>query len=163
MPHTASHSPQTTSQPSGRKDRLSADPEALFVYGSLQFPEVLQALLGRVPDRTPATAKGWRVAALPDRVYPGLVRGEGIANGLLITGLTRDEWRIIDAFEDEVYELRRLDLTDDQHGWTYVCDDETAATPEDWSAEHFTTRHLATYIERCATWRQRYCAGLRSR
>lgn len=40
----------------GLKDRLSGDLAALFIYGSLLFPEVLRALLGRVPARVPATA-----------------------------------------------------------------------------------------------------------
>jgi hypothetical protein len=92
------------------------------------------------------------VAALPGRVYPGLIPGEGTAKGLLITGLTRDEWIIIDAFEDEAYELRRPDLTDGGHGWTYVCGDDMEAAPEGWNAEQFAVRHLATYMERFATW-----------
>jgi hypothetical protein len=132
------------------------DPEALFVYGSLLFPEVLQALLGRVPDRTAAAAAGWRVAALAGRRYPGLILGDRQASGILITGLTSEEWRILHAFEDDVYELRRLALTDDRHGWAYVCPDDRETLTDDWDAERFAAEHLASYIETCAVWRRRY-------
>src|SRR5260370_11157820 len=100
MPHTGPRSPHPTSNNSGRRDGLSVDPDALFVYGSLQFPDVLFTLIDRVPDHSPAAAYGWRVAALPERVYPGLVPGQGTAHGYLITGLTAAEWRVPAPLED---------------------------------------------------------------
>jgi gamma-glutamylcyclotransferase (GGCT)/AIG2-like uncharacterized protein YtfP len=156
MLHTATHSPQPTSRPSGPMDRLSADPEALFAYGSLLFPEVLRALLGRVPERTPAVAAGWRVAALTGRRYPGLVPGDAHAAGMLITGLRPGEWRVVDAFEDDMYELRKLPLSKDRHGWAYVCRDGRRVLPHDWDLGRFVTDHLASYVEACAAWRRRY-------
>jgi len=147
---------------SGRQDHPSEVPdpaleaEALFVYGSLLFPEVLRILIGRVPDRTPATALGWRVAALPDRAYPVLVPGEDTVAGQLITGLSADEWRILDAFEDPVYELHRLTLADGRQGLAYVSSDADGTLPEDWSTESFAAHGLAAYLESCAAWRRRY-------
>ncbi|WP_285494346.1 gamma-glutamylcyclotransferase family protein [Actinomadura sp. NBRC 104425] len=132
------------------------DPEALFVYGSLQFPEVLFALIDRVPDHNPAAAAGWRVATLPGEVYPGLVPGESIARGYLLTGLTADEWQLLDAFENPLYDLKRLDLVDGRHGWAYVCNPTAEVGDDDWSAERFQAQHLPAYIERCAAWRRRY-------
>jgi len=145
-----------TSPPSGQPGRLSAGPEALFVYGSLLFPEVMRVLLGRVPASVPASVAGWRVAALPGRVYPALVAGEAIAKGQLITDLTLSEWRLLDAFEDDIYELRRLTLTDGRHGWTYICADHTHAAPHDWDLDTFERNHLTDYLKRCAAWRHRY-------
>ncbi|GLY74399.1 gamma-glutamylcyclotransferase family protein [Actinoallomurus iriomotensis] len=156
MPRTGNHSPQPTSPNSGQRDRLSVAPEALFVYGSLQFPDVLFALIDRVPDHEPAAAKGWRVATLPERVYPGLVSGEATARGFLLTGLAPEEWRVLDAFEDPVYELTRIDLIDGRHGWAYACNPDAEVGADDWSAEEFETRHLPAYVERCAAWRRRY-------
>jgi hypothetical protein len=75
---------------------------------------------------------------------------------MLITGLTSEEWRILDAFEDDVYELRRLALTDDRHGWAYVCQDDRETLADDWDAKRFAAEHLASYIEACAAWRRRY-------
>ncbi|WP_433476772.1 gamma-glutamylcyclotransferase family protein [Spirillospora sp. CA-142024] len=156
MPHIEPRSPQPTSSPSGERERLSAGPEALFVYGSLRFPEVLFALIDRVPDREPAAAEGWRVATLPERVYPGLVPGSTTARGFLLTGLTLQEWRVLDAFEDSEYQLLPIDLADGRHGWTYVCDQGVEVGPDDWSAEDFEAHHLPAFVVRCEAWRRRY-------
>jgi gamma-glutamylcyclotransferase (GGCT)/AIG2-like uncharacterized protein YtfP len=132
------------------------DPETLFVYGSLLFPEVLRALLDRVPNRVPASASGWCVAALPGRVYPGLVRDHGEAAGLLMTDLTSHEWRTLDAFEDELYQLQRLALSDGRAGWAYVCSDVIQTPPDDWDPQLFAVRDLPAYVRGCIAWRQRY-------
>jgi gamma-glutamylcyclotransferase (GGCT)/AIG2-like uncharacterized protein YtfP len=131
------------------RDRLATAPDHLFAYGTLQFPEVLEALLGRIPVSTPASVPGWRAAALERRVYPGLVPANGTATGLLLTGLTRKEWRTLDDFEDDHYDLRRLRLADGQHGWAYVWP-VAEVLAENWSAADFAARHLAVYTARCA-------------
>src|SRR6266498_2413442 len=152
MPYPETGAPRTS--PSGRIDPVPVDTAALFVYGSFRFPEVVRALLGRVPPTAPAAVGGWRVAALPGQVYPGLVPGEGSAAGLLMTGLTAAEWRILDDFEGEAYELRCLTLTDGRRGWAYVWLDGSAA-PGGWDAELFAARHLAAFVEGCIAWRGR--------
>jgi hypothetical protein len=89
MPPTANPSPPPNLPRSGRLAQLSGEDDRLFAYGSLMFDEVLTALIGRLPNRTPAVAPGWRVIALPERVYPGLVQdAEAQAPGILIDGLT---------------------------------------------------------------------------
>jgi gamma-glutamylcyclotransferase (GGCT)/AIG2-like uncharacterized protein YtfP len=131
-------------------------PADLFAYGTLRFPDVLRALFGRVPGHTPAIAPGWRVAALDGRVYPVLVPGPGAAGGVLISGLTAGEWRVIDAYEDEFYALERLTLVDGRHAWAYLTRDGTAALPADWSPADFTTRHLDAFAGACLEWRRAY-------
>ncbi len=124
----------------------------LFAYGTLLFPEVLRALLGRVPPLAPATASGWRVAALPGRVYPGLVADQhATANGLVISGLDRAECRLLDAYEDIDYRLMAITLTDGRSCPTYVWRGEVLAG--DWDPHGFAADHLARYAERCARWR----------
>ncbi len=49
---------------SGRAAALIAQRGDLFVYGTLQFPDVLRVLLGRTPDNCSAALAGWRAAAL---------------------------------------------------------------------------------------------------
>jgi gamma-glutamylcyclotransferase (GGCT)/AIG2-like uncharacterized protein YtfP len=131
-------------------------PADLFAYGTLRFSEVLEALLGRVPEHSPAIAPGWRVAALDGRVYPVLVPGEGGAGGILISGLTAEEWRIIDAYEDDFYALERLTLVDGRPAWAYLTRDATAALPADWSAGDFTAWHLGAFADECRAWRRAY-------
>jgi gamma-glutamylcyclotransferase (GGCT)/AIG2-like uncharacterized protein YtfP len=138
-------------------------PAPLFVYGSLCFPDVLRALIDRVPPSEPATARGWRAAALRDRVYPALVPAEDkSADGLLLAELTRDEWRLLDAFEDDVYDLALLQLNDDRAGWAYVATaDEDPALPHEWDPTTFEQTALPGYLERCRQWRGRYDASAR--
>jgi gamma-glutamylcyclotransferase (GGCT)/AIG2-like uncharacterized protein YtfP len=128
-------------------------PAALFAYGTLRFPDVLLALLGRVPEHTPAIAEGWRVAALDGRIYPVLVPGEGAAAGVLISGLTAGEWGVIDAWEDGFYALERLRLVDGRSGLAYLTRDRTLALPTDWSPGDFTTLHLPAFAGECRAWR----------
>lgn len=138
--------PVTTS----RRDRLSSDATALFVYGTLQFDAVLEALLGRIPKRATASAPGWRAAALEGRVYPGLVASPGYAApGLRLTDLSRREWGILDAFEDDRYDLREVDLTSGGRGLAYVWPDGDVRG-ENWDAEQFKALHLQEYAARCA-------------
>jgi len=125
----------------------------LFVYGSLLFPEVLQVLLGRVPHSIDASAPGWRVAALHDRVYPALVPGPGSARGLLLIDLSQAEWQVLDDFEAKMYDLRLIALSDGRQGLAYVCDDAAEACSHDWDRNRFASDHLPAYVERCAVWR----------
>lgn len=131
-------------------NRLVDSPTALFVYGTLQFEAVLAGLIGRVPEYQPATAPGWRAAALAGRVYPGLVSAPGAeAPGLLLTGMSEREWRVLDTFEDDRYEFRRLDLICGSDAWAYVWPDKEVQA-EDWDTKEFEDRHLQAYAARCA-------------
>ncbi|OXR41001.1 hypothetical protein B7C42_06967 [Nocardia cerradoensis] len=126
----------------------------LFAYGTLQFGPVLEVLLGRTPDMDVAVARGWRVAALPQRLYPGLVAEPGrMAGGLVLRGLTAADWRIIEAFEDPEYDLRPIELIGcDEPVRTFVW--SSAVTGNDWLPEVFVSHHLERYVERAAQWRQ---------
>ena len=117
---------------------------------------MLRILLDRVPSNSPAAVHGWRVAALHQRVYPALVPAESTANGLLLTGLSRAEWQTLDAFEDDLYDLRPLALNNGRHAWAYVTDHDPAVLPDNWDPDVFTRDALIAYLERCQNWRQRY-------
>lgn len=148
----------------------------LFVYGTLQFPEVLQAVLLRVPRLDPAQAPGHRVVRLDGRIYPGLVKAAGSARGFLIGDLTAAEWRILDEFEGDEYDVLpvgvvhrdgapagaggsrpagRPQVRQGARGaLTYACRASAGPMDADWSAEHFARTHLPAYAEECAAWRR---------
>ena len=48
-----------------------------FVYGTLMFPEVLKALINRVPRMEPAAIHGYRRHRIRGQVFPGVVRAPG--------------------------------------------------------------------------------------
>ena len=138
-----------------RLARLAPGADVLFVYGTLRFPRILSALLGRVPTGTPAAVSGWRTAALKDRPYPGLVEAPGSrADGLLLSGLSVREWRVLDDFEDDEYDLRTLPLDGPLHdgtpgtGWAYTWERPDQVRPEDWDAEAFAAGRLDAYAAR---------------
>jgi gamma-glutamylcyclotransferase (GGCT)/AIG2-like uncharacterized protein YtfP len=141
-----------SSAPTSRLDRfLSLESMSLFTYGTLLFPEVLHALIGRVPQSQISSVGGWRVAALKNRTYPGLVATpKAIAHGRLLTGLSGDEWRLLDNFEDRRYELQQMTLLDGQGGLAYVWVDDSEACANTWDFQNFALTHLPAYVERCA-------------
>ncbi|MFD8263620.1 gamma-glutamylcyclotransferase family protein [Streptomyces griseoluteus] len=132
----------------------------LFCYGTLRFDAVLRALLGRAPQQSLTSAPGYRAAALEGRVYPGLVAepSGGNASGLVLTDLSNQEWRILDAFEDARYELRELPLSNGQSGWAYTWPGGDVRA-DDWDAAQFEAQHLAAYAARCARLAPRLRAG----
>ncbi len=134
----------------GPQRRLPQEAAALFAYGTLRFDAVLEALIDRIPQGETTSAPGWRAASLEGRVYPGLVASpDAAAPGLLLTDLSEREWAILDAFEDDRYDLREVRLTSGGRGLAYVWPDGEVRS-EDWDAEQFKARHLQDYAARCA-------------
>ncbi|MEC3954011.1 gamma-glutamylcyclotransferase family protein [Nocardia sp. CDC153] len=137
-----------------RKLPFASDP--LFVYGTLRFGEVLAELIGRVPEMESARVPGRRAAALPGRAYPGLIAaGGGVTEGFLLTGLTADDWRVLDAFEDDEYDLVPVSVTVGErvgYAWTYLWTVEVEE--RDWSASTFAVEQLPSYVGKCAAWRR---------
>lgn len=125
----------------------------LFAYGTLQFPEVLDALLDRVPEIRPAALVGWRAARLHGLSYPGLTPGGGPAPGVLLTGLSQAEWRILDAYEDEEYDLVAVQLADTAPALAYRYRRTDLLLEQDWSAAEFAGRDLPDFAESCRQWR----------
>ncbi|MEV6427176.1 gamma-glutamylcyclotransferase family protein [Nocardia sp. NPDC051463] len=126
--------------------------KALFAYGTLQFPAVLIELLGRCPSSELVEVSGWRVAALPGRMYPGLVaRPASVARGVLLTGLTAAVWKVFDAFEDAEYELSPLVIPGHARVLTYVWTAEVASG--DWDPDRFALDHLVEFTAGCGRWR----------
>lgn len=156
MTYTAQNAPTPRA---GISDRLDARPQlpgALFTYGSLMFPEVLRALLGRVPASVAATAEGWRAVAIPDATYPALVAGPGNASGRLLLDLRAEEWQIIDAYENAIYELCPISVAPAaaQDAVAYVCRTGENLTDIDWDRDRFAEEDLAQYVLHCASWRE---------
>ncbi|MGW4244866.1 gamma-glutamylcyclotransferase family protein [Nocardia sp. NPDC004722] len=137
-----------------RKRPFASDP--LFVYGTLRFAAVLTELLGRVPEMEAARLPGRRAAALPGRSYPGLVTAPGgVTDGFLLTGLTPGEWLVLDAFEDDEYDLVPVTVTAGErvgYAWTYTW--TAQAEEQDWSAAAFEAELLPRYAAKCAAWRR---------
>ncbi|PXX54572.1 gamma-glutamyl AIG2-like cyclotransferase [Nocardia tenerifensis] len=136
-----------------RWNEVAGQGHSLFAYGTLQFPEVLEVLIDRVPSLTPTAAPGWRVAALTDRLYPGLVAApSSVAHGVVLDDLTASEWAILDTFEDDEYDLRTISVLDPPRtALTYVWTDVVGQAL--WHPEVFIENHLPAFLARTRTWR----------
>jgi gamma-glutamylcyclotransferase (GGCT)/AIG2-like uncharacterized protein YtfP len=138
--------------PADQRDGL-----ALFAYGTLTFGPVVEALLGRRPPTSPAVAPGWRAARLPGRPYPGLVpAADRQAAGVLLIGLTPAEWALLDAWEGDPYQVRRVrtaaaepgGATPEAFALTYTWRAVDDTEPADWDPAHFAAEWLDRYLAR---------------
>jgi gamma-glutamylcyclotransferase (GGCT)/AIG2-like uncharacterized protein YtfP len=145
-------SEDATPSAGGRVATMIAQRGDLFAYGTLQFPEVLRILLGRIPDSSPMALRGWRAAALARRTYPGLVPADATVPGMLLTGLSAGELEILDEYESGPYDLRKLSLTDGRPAWSYVWTDATCVLTSDWSADEFAAEHLPGFVVQVGAW-----------
>ena len=82
-------------------------PNALFAYGTLALPDVVDALTGRVPEARPARLAGYRCRLLLGEAFPGVERYPGSAtDGVLYSGLSPADLSILDSFLTAAGELQ---------------------------------------------------------
>ena len=153
---------QANSTNSGQRALSSEGTSKLFVYGTLLLNDVVNTLLDRIPHCLDARAPGWRIVRLPHKAYPGLIPGEGEANGRIFTDLTDAEWATLDTFEDPAYTLAvvRVLTPLETDAFTYIWRGEHAG--QSWSTAELGRHELADYLDRCLSWRRRYdqCLGI---
>jgi gamma-glutamylcyclotransferase (GGCT)/AIG2-like uncharacterized protein YtfP len=126
----------------------------LFAYGTLQLPEVLQAVIGQRREGVPALLSGYRRFCVPGKPYPAMVvDGASSVPGLLYDGLSAAELELLDYYEGELYERHEL-LVQVQSAqlpaMSYVLGSAHGAlvTEEPWNLQAFEREHLARYLQR---------------
>jgi gamma-glutamylcyclotransferase (GGCT)/AIG2-like uncharacterized protein YtfP len=131
-------------------------PTALFAYGALALPDVVDALTGRVPQARPARLAGYRCRLLLGETYPGVERYPGSAtDGVLYSGLTPADLSILDTFEDEPYQRRVVTVKpvdgDPIRAWAYVVPAHVGnlLSSEPWEPEHFSKRAHQDTLRTC--------------
>ena len=137
-------------------DKLGRDTH-LLAYGTLFFPEVIEALLGRVPASSPCRAHDCRRYAILDRVYPqlALARGHTLDDHVcLYSTLSAADWRVLDRFEDPRYDLVEV-LTDRGPAMAYASRADRMRRAGPWDPSAFEAEHLADYLTMCRTWRRK--------
>jgi len=140
---------------------------ALFVYGSLQLDEVVEAVIGRRCPARPATLPGYRRRLLRDRSYPGVLPdSQASTEGVLLDGLSAEELAVLDRFEGEPYErrvasLRLAPVAAPQAAFVYVVRDDFAALMTDvpWDLDRFRAESLPGFLEQCRAFRREEVAG----
>ncbi|KAI3698455.1 hypothetical protein L2E82_42011 [Cichorium intybus] len=85
---------------------------SVFVYGSLLADDVVQVLLNRIPQTSPAILNGYYRFSIKGRVYPAIIPVENKkVTGRVLFGLSATELDILDTYEDEEYDKRAVDVS----------------------------------------------------
>ncbi|KAL2651998.1 hypothetical protein R1flu_020126 [Riccia fluitans] len=136
----------------------------VFVYGSLLAPEVMQAVIHRVPPSAPAIVSDFHRYGVRGQLYPAVTPKVGDkVTGRVVFGLTQQELALLDDYEDtdytrEVVQPTLLDKVPDQvdilldvplqaylYVWTRTDDINLYG---DWNYEDWRKNHLAEYLSR---------------
>ncbi|KAL8267045.1 hypothetical protein R6Q59_004389 [Mikania micrantha] len=126
----------------------------VFVYGTLLANDVVQVLLNRIPQTSPAILHGYHRFSIRGRVYPAILPAENKkVTGKVLTGLSAAEIDVLDMYEDEEYDKRvvdvsLLDTSEVLQAYTYVWGNST--DPDlygEWDFEEFKESNLKDYVE----------------
>lgn len=127
----------------------------LFVYGTLLFAAVREAVCGRALGGRAATLAVHARHALRGEVYPAVVPRAGASTaGQVLEGIDDALWRVLDDWESPLYERRTVAvrvaggelLTAQVYLLAPSCRDRLDTAP--WDPETFADRHLAAYLAR---------------
>lgn len=130
----------------------------VFTYGTLEIPEVMEAVTGRSWAFAEAWAKGFAKFFLTGRMYPGMTALQGsTCSGRVYYHIDRQTLEILDAFEDEVYTRERIEVevaegrSLEADAYLILPHDRDCLTSTPWQPNEFKSRHLVRYLEACKT------------
>jgi gamma-glutamylcyclotransferase (GGCT)/AIG2-like uncharacterized protein YtfP len=132
----------------------------LFAYGTLQLPDVLEAVLGLRWQGTPALLLDFARYRVRGKPYPAIVpEPGGNVAGLVYSGVGPAELDQLDRYEGELYERRTLSVR--SGGATLAAVSYVLAEPqrallsnESWELGAFEREHLQDYLLRISLTRR---------
>ncbi|WPT14320.1 AIG2-like protein C [Picochlorum sp. SENEW3] len=133
----------------------------VFVYGTLQYPSILTALINRVPTMHKAVVHGYKRYGLTDYVFPAVVEDASASvDGLLLTGLSEQEMVILDEYEGDEYRKEEVEVNvfrdtggsaeaSLEKALLYVWMDEYKhlLNGKEWNKEAFESKHFDGYYK----------------
>lgn len=128
---------------------------SLFTYGTLLFPEIMEAVVGSSLPSQRATLHGYQRYRVRGCVYPGLTMEQrSLVEGRLYTGLHERLWHRLDAFEGSLYERVEVPVVVDralQAAQVYIVKDrfQHELSPDVWDVAAFNTMHKRSYLAAC--------------
>ena len=129
---------------------------SIFTYGTLEFPDIMEAVTGRSFDSVEATADGYARYLLKGRIYPGMTPVSGHkTSGRVYFEVDERSLVLLDQFEDECY-MRQLILIQTAAGkwvkaYAYIIEskDKDRLTADPWDKDTFAEKHLSAYLAAC--------------
>jgi gamma-glutamylcyclotransferase (GGCT)/AIG2-like uncharacterized protein YtfP len=128
----------------------------VFTYGTLEIPEVIEAVTGRSFAATPARLKHYARFLLADATYPGIVHDSGSeVEGVLYWDIDRDSLVLLDRFEADFYRRETVRVVSNSHAAIAACAYVVPPTQRGllsnrpWDRDHFIEHHLADFLVGC--------------
>jgi gamma-glutamylcyclotransferase (GGCT)/AIG2-like uncharacterized protein YtfP len=129
---------------------------ALFCYGTLEIPEVMQAVTGRSFDASVALLSDHARYLLHGETYPGVLHSyRSEVAGVLYHGVDRDSLTLLDVFEGDFYRRSSVQVTTATRqrmaAQAYVVppNHEPLLSQRPWEREHFVAHHLDDFLAYC--------------
>ena len=84
----------------------------VFTYGTLMFPEVWKAVVGREYASVGGTAKGYAIFRVRDAVFPGIIAASerDAVHGVVYLDVDPESVARLDLFEDDFYQRETLQI-----------------------------------------------------
>ncbi|MEE2808127.1 MAG: gamma-glutamylcyclotransferase family protein [Verrucomicrobiota bacterium] len=128
----------------------------LFAYGTLMFSEVWLYLIGRECPRMEAKLLNHSAFIVNGYTFPGLreTKYNHYVKGILYSGITKKDWDILDAFEDNFYERVPVKVHSEKNithlAYTYIVKPENYGELSDdlWDVDWFKKNMLGQYMDR---------------
>ena len=141
----------------------------LFTYGTLEIPEVMEAVTCKSLASAEAWAKGFTKFLLKGRIYPGMTALPGATcSGRVYYHIDRRTLEILDAFEDEVYIRERIEVEVQEgrslEAYAYLIPPHyrDCLTSIPWQPDEFRSKHLVHYLDACKTFHRQVGDGPRT-
>lgn len=128
----------------------------LFAYGTLTFPAIWRAVVGREAAGEPALARGFAVYRAPGDVYPVMVRSgaSDLARGVVYRNLDDATLQLLDDYEAGIYDRVAIEATLgsgeklDCQCYLLRREYERPANLQAWDAAAFERDELQEYLDR---------------
>ncbi len=132
----------------------------LFTYGTLMFPAVWRAVVGREFPTRPASAAGFCVTRAQGELFPVMYAGHpgDVVRGLLYVDVDDATMAVLDEFESTLYERVALSATLADGGevtcHAYLLPERNRrfASDEAWTREWFERAAMEEYLRRIEAW-----------
>jgi len=125
----------------------------LFVYGTLEIPQVVKKLLGTVPNAESVILRDYARYMLVNRSYPGIIKQQGSeVNGVLYSGISAKYLKILDRYEDKFYQRRIVRVENIQgnakRAWAYIIPHhhKYELSDDPWDRAKFIQQHLKRFL-----------------
>lgn len=124
----------------------------MFAYGTLQFDDVMEVVVGRRFSGAPARLLGYRRGRVLGRTYPAIVAAETeTTEGVVFEDVDDEALARLDVFEGSLYvrEWLTLEPGDGAFGYVIAPGKEHLLSDRPWCPDEFLLEHGEAFLESC--------------